>query len=254
MDRSKQRILLKISGEALAGSDSFGIASEVLSRIAHSIKVLTEQQIQIGIVVGGGNLFRGQALRDSGMNAVVADQIGMLATMMNGLAIRDALESSGLSVCLLSSIAVSSVLEPYRQRDAVASLEQGKVVVFVGGTGNPFFTTDTAACLRAIEIQADLIIKATKVDGIYSADPLKNPLAVRYDYLTYDQVIQNNLGVMDLTAVCLVKDHHIPLRVTNIMKPDALLRTAQGLEHLRCLDPGTSWFRHWISCHGENTF
>lgn len=229
MDRSKRRVLLKISGEALAGSNSFGIVSEVLSRIAHSIKLLTEQQIQIGLVIGGGNLFRGQVLRDSGMDAVVADQIGMLATMMNGLAMRDALEASGLSVCLFSSIAVPSVLELYQQRKAVNALEQGKVVVFVGGTGNPFFTTDTAACLRAIEMQADLIIKATKVDGIYSADPRKNPLAVRYDHLTYDQVIQNNLGVMDLTAICLVKDHHIPLRITDIMQPDALLRAVQGL-------------------------
>ena len=184
--------------------------------------------MEVSLVIGGGNLFRGAALSAAGLDRVAADQMGMLATVMNGIAMRDALERTGVRARLLSAIAINGMVEHYNQRHAVSYLTQGETLIFVAGTGNPFFTTDSAACLRAIEIGADLMIKATKVDGVYSADPHKYPDAIKYDHLSYDQVIKQNLSVMDLTAICLAKEHKLPIRVTNMMQPDALFAAIAG--------------------------
>ncbi len=185
--------------------------------------------VEIGVVIGGGNLFRGAALHAAGMERVTGDHMGMLATVMNALAMRDALERAGISTRVMSAIPMSGVVEHYDRRAAIRHLRSGDVVIFAAGTGNPFFTTDSAACLRGIEIDAGLILKATKVDGVYSADPMRVPDAIKYDYLTYDEVLDKKLGVMDLTAICLVRDHDIPVCVFNMQKPGSLLNNVMGL-------------------------
>lgn len=223
-----KRILLKLSGEALAGEADFGIDPKVLSRIALEIGQLVGIGVQVGIVVGGGNLFRGAALQSAGLDRVAGDHMGMLATVMNGIAIRDALERNNIKTRLMSAIPMSGVVDHYDRRAAVRHLQSGDVLIFVAGTGNPFFTTDTAACLRGIEINANLVIKATKVDGVYDADPVKNPAAIKYDYLTFDEVLDKKLGVMDLTAICLCRDHNMPLTVFNMNKQGALLNLVVG--------------------------
>lgn len=229
-DRSPRykRILLKLSGEALAGNQGFGIDPEVLDAIALEIGQLVGIGVQVGLVVGGGNLFRGAALQASGLDRVAGDHMGMLATVMNGLAIRDALERSNIRTRLMSAIPMSGVVEHYDHRNANRHLKNGEVVVFSAGTGNPFFTTDSAACLRGIEINADVVLKATKVDGVFDSDPVKNPSAKKYDRLTYDEVLERKLGVMDLTAICLCRDHNMPLRVFNMNKKGALLSLMLG--------------------------
>lgn len=223
-----KRILLKLSGEALAGDEAFGIKPEVLDRMALEIGQLVGVGVQVGLVVGGGNLFRGAALNAAGLDRVAGDHMGMLATVMNGLALRDALERSNISTHVMSAIPMDGVVEKYDHRRAIRYLTAGDVVIFSAGTGNPFFTTDSAACLRAIEIDADLMLKATKVDGVYSADPVKNPDATRFDRLTYDEVLARQLGVMDLTAICLARDHHLPVRVFDMNDSGSLARAVLG--------------------------
>ncbi len=223
-----KRILLKLSGEALMGDVDYGIDPKVLDRIAVEVGQLVGLGIEVGMVIGGGNLFRGAALHAAGMERVTGDHMGMLATVMNALAMRDALERAGIATRIMSAIPMSGVVEHYDRRAAMRYLKSGDVVIFSAGTGNPFFTTDTAACLRGIEIGAELILKATKVDGVYSADPKLFPNAVKYERLTYDEVIEKKLGVMDLTAICLSRDNKIPIRVFNMNKPGALLSNVMG--------------------------
>ena len=227
-DRKYRRILLKLSGEALTGDADFGIDPKVLDRMAVEVGQLVGLGIQIGMVIGGGNLFRGAALHSAGMERVTGDHMGMLATVMNALAMRDALERANISTRVMSAIPMSGVVEHYDRRTAIRHLQAGDVVIFSAGTGNPLFTTDTAACLRGIEIDADLILKATKVDGVYSADPVTNPDAIKFDKLSYDDIIEKKLGVMDLTAICLSRDHKIPIKVFNMGKPGALLDNVMG--------------------------
>jgi uridylate kinase len=222
-EKKYKRILLKLSGEALMGDAEFGIDPKVLDRIAVEVGQLVGLGIEVGMVIGGGNLFRGANLHAAGMERVTGDQMGMLATVMNALAMRDALERAGIPTRVMSAIPMSGVVEHYDRRTAIRHLQAGDVVIFSAGTGNPFFTTDTAACLRGIEIDAELILKATKVDGVYSADPKLDPQAVKYDRLTYDEVLEKKLGVMDLTAICLTRDNQMPIRVFNMTKPGALL-------------------------------
>lgn len=223
-----KRVLLKLSGEALMGEHDFGIDPKVLDRMALDIGSLIGIGVQVGLVVGGGNLFRGAALNAAGMDRVTGDHMGMLATVMNGLAMRDALERSNIRTRVMSAIPMSGIVEHYDRRRAVRDLKDGDVVVFCAGTGNPFFTTDSAACLRGIEIEADAVLKATKVDGVYSADPYKDPTAEKYDRLTYDEVLDKKLGVMDLTAICLARDHGMPLRVFDMNRSGALTRIVTG--------------------------
>ena len=222
-----QRILLKLSGEAL-GIDGVGIDPEVLDRTALEVGQLVGIGVQVGIVVGGGNLFRGAALHEAGLDRVTGDHMGMLATVMNALAIRDALERANISTVVMSAIPMSGVVEHYDRRLAIRHLTQGRVVIFSGGTGNPFFTTDSAACLRGIEINAEVVLKATKVDSVYSADPMTHPDAVKFDRLTYDEVLERQLGVMDLTAICLARDHKMPLRVFAMEQTGALRNAIVG--------------------------
>ena len=223
-----RRILVKLSGEALMGDGDFGIDPAFIKRLAGEIRAMREFGAEIALVIGGGNLFRGAGLARAGMDRVTADHMGMLATVMNSLALQDALESIGVFVRVQSAIRINQVCEDYIRRRAVRHLEKGRVVIFAAGTGNPFFTTDSAASLRAIEIEADLLVKATKVDGVYDADPVTNPGARRYDHLTYDQVLDQRLGVMDQTAIVLCRDHRLPLRVMNLNEPGALVRIARG--------------------------
>lgn len=223
-----KRILLKLSGEALMGTEGFGIDPKVLDRMSLEIGQLIGIGVQIGLVIGGGNLFRGAALHAAGMDRVTGDHMGMLATVMNALAMRDSLERSNIQTRVMSAITMEGVTEHYDRRKAMRYLAGGDVVIFSAGTGNPFFTTDTAACLRGIEMDADLVLKATKVDGVYNADPMKDPNAERFESLTYDQVLDLKLGVMDLTAICLIRDHKMPLRVFNMNKPGALLNAVVG--------------------------
>ncbi len=227
-DRKFKRILLKLSGEALMGEESFGIDPKVLDRMALEIGQLVGIGVQVGLVIGGGNLFRGAALQDAGLDRVTGDHMGMLATTMNALAMRDALERANIDTRAMSAIPMSGVVDRYDRRFALRCLGNGDVVIFSSGTGNPFFTTDSAAALRAIEIDAELMIKATKVDGVYSADPVKNPDAVKYDTLSYDEVLDKKLGVMDLTAICLCRDHSMPVRVFEMEKPGALVNIVVG--------------------------
>jgi len=223
-----RRVLLKLSGEALMGEMAYGIDPKVIDRLAGEIAELCKQGTEIAIVIGGGNIFRGTGLAASGIDRVTADHMGMLATIMNSLAMQDALERVNLHARVMSALKINQVCEDYIRRRAVRHLEKGRVVILAAGTGNPFFTTDSAASLRAIEIGAELLIKATKVDGVYSSDPLKNKDAIRYDSLNYDEVIERKLGVMDTTAVVLCRDNHMPLRVLDMTKPGALLKAAQG--------------------------
>ena len=229
-DKKYKRILLKLSGEALQGSGDFGIDPRVLDRMALEIGQLVGIGIQVGLVIGGGNLFRSAELSAAGLDRVTGDHMGMLATTMNALAMRDALERSNIPTTAMSAIPMSGVVDRYDRRSAVRCLEQGDVVIFSAGTGNPFFTTDSAAALRAIEVGAELMIKATKVDGVYDSDPMKNPDAVKYDSLTYDDVLDRKLGVMDLTAICLCRDHSMPVRVFEMEKTGALVNIVVGAD------------------------
>jgi len=223
-----KRVLLKLSGEALMGDENFGIDPKVLDRMALEVGQLIGIGVQVGMVIGGGNLFRGAALNAAGMDRVTGDHMGMLATVMNALAMRDALERSNISTRVMSAIPMSGVVEHYDRRRAIRDLKDGEVVIFSAGTGNPFFTTDSAACLRGIEVDADVVLKATKVDGVYSADPMKDPAAVKYDRLSYDEVLDRKLGVMDLTAICLCRDHNMPVRVFDMNKQGALKNIMVG--------------------------
>ena len=227
-EKKYKRILLKLSGEELMGSEGFGIDPKVLDRMALEIGQLVGIGVQVGLVIGGGNLFRGAALNAAGMDRVTGDHMGMLATVMNALAMRDALERTNISSHVMSAIPMSGVVEHYDRRRAIRYLKDGDVVIFAAGTGNPFFTTDSAACLRGIEIDADVVLKATKVDGVYSADPMLNADAELYTHLTYDQVLDRKLGVMDLTAICLCREHNMPLRVFRMSKQGALLNLVVG--------------------------
>jgi uridylate kinase len=224
-----KRILLKLSGEAL-GVDGVGIDPKVLDRTALEIGQLVGIGIEVGLVIGGGNLFRGAALSAAGLDRVTGDHMGMLATVMNALAMRDALERANIHTTVMSSIPMSGVVEHYDRRLAIRHLEEGNVVIFSAGTGNPFFTTDSAACLRGIEIDADIVLKATKVDGVYTADPMLDQTATKYDQLTYDEVLEKQLGVMDLTAICLARDHDMPLRVFAMEQTGALRNAVVGEE------------------------
>ncbi len=227
-DRKYKRILLKLSGEALTGSENFGIDPRILDQMALEIGQLVGIGVQVGLVVGGGNLFRGAALQAAGLDRVTGDHMGMLATVMNALALRDALERSNIATQVMSSIPMSGVVDHYDRRKAIRALSNGDVVIFSAGTGNPFFTTDSSACLRGIEVEAELVLKATKVDGVYSADPMKVPDAVKYERLTYDEVLDKKLEVMDLTAICLCRDHNMPVRVFEMEKQGALLNIVRG--------------------------
>ena len=222
-----RRILLKLSGEAL-GVEGIGIDPKVLDRTALEVGQLIGIGVQVGLVIGGGNLFRGAALNEAGLDRVTGDHMGMLATVMNALAMRDALERANIHTVVMSAIPMSGVVEHYDHRLAIRNLEKGNVVVFSAGTGNPFFTTDSAACLRGIEINADIVLKATKVDGVYSDDPVINPDATKYTELTYDEVLDKQLGVMDLTAICLARDHEMPLRVFDMNETGALRNAVVG--------------------------
>ncbi|MCB1770481.1 MAG: UMP kinase [Candidatus Competibacteraceae bacterium] len=223
-----KRILLKLSGEALMGKDDYGIDTEVIARMAGEVRELRQLGVEVGMVIGGGNLFRGAGLARAGMDRVTADHMGMLATVMNSLAMQDTLERLGVFTRVMSAIRINQVCEDYIRRRAIRHLEKGRVVIFAAGTGNPFFTTDSAASLRAIEINADVMLKATKVDGIYSADPLKDPQAVRYDLLTYDEALARKLQVMDATAIVMCREHDLPLMVFNINRHGDLVRIVCG--------------------------
>ncbi|MBK1719819.1 UMP kinase [Thiocystis violacea] len=223
-----RRILLKLSGEALMGAGAHGIDPDVLERFAREVKGLVDLGVQVALVIGGGNIFRGSGLAARGMDRVTGDQMGMLATVMNALAMQDTLERLGTPVCVMSALRIGQVCEDYIRRRALLHLERGCVVILAAGTGNPFFTTDSAASLRAIEIGADLLIKATKVDGVYSADPVTEPGATFYPRISYDQALREGLKVMDATAIVLCRDHGMPLRVMNINEPGALSRLIRG--------------------------
>jgi len=223
-----KRILLKCSGEALMGNSQFGIDPSILDKIARDVADLIKLGVEVGLVIGGGNLFRGKNLSKAGLGRVTGDHMGMLATVMNALALRDALERIDMPARIMSAIPMLGVVDPYHRRKAMTHLREGHVVIFAAGTGNPFFTTDTAACLRAIEVGADIVLKATKVDGIYSEDPIKNPNAKRYDFLTYKEVLSKGLEVMDLTAICLCADQGMPLQVFDMAAPDALKKIVYG--------------------------
>jgi uridylate kinase len=219
-----KRILLKLSGEALMGEDSYGINRATIQRIVAEIKEVVDQGVQVAVVIGGGNIFRGVAPAAEGMDRATADYMGMLATVMNALALQDAMRHIGLVSRVQSALNIEQVVEPYIRGKAMRYLEEGKVVIFGAGTGNPFFTTDTAAALRSMEMNADIVLKATKVDGVYTDDPNKNPQATRYKTLTFDEAIVRNLKVMDATALTLCRDQKMPLCVFSILKQGALLR------------------------------
>ena len=225
-----RRVLLKLSGEALAGEAHFGLEPEALRTVARGVGELREMGVEVALVIGAGNIFRGAGLVKGGMERVTADHIGMLATVVNALALQDVLERNGSIARVMSAIRVNELCEPYLRRRAMRHLEKGRVVIFAAGTGNPFFTTDTAASLRAVEIEADLMIKATKVDGVYSADPLSDPAARRFVRLDYDQVLQRKLSVMDATAIVMCRDNDMPLRVVDMDRPGALVRAVTGQE------------------------
>ena len=223
-----KRILLKLSGEALVGGGEYGIDPETINRIASEVIELLNAGVEVGMVIGGGNIFRGAGLAATGMERVTADQMGMLATVINALAMQDALEHRGVHARVMSALKINQICEDYIRRRAVRHLEKGRVLIFAAGTGNPFFTTDSAASLRAIEIGADLLIKATKVDGVYSADPMKHADATRYDRLSFDEVLDQRLEVMDATAIVLCRDYKMPLCVLDINKPGALMSAISG--------------------------
>src|SRR5687767_1371263 len=223
-----RRILLKLSGEALMGEEDYGIDPKFLKRVAMEIREVMSLGMQVAVVIGGGNIFRGAGLARSGMDRVTGDHMGMLATVMNSLAMQDAVESLGMHARVMSAIRINEVCEEYIRRRAVRHLEKGRVCILAAGTGNPFFTTDTAASLRAIEINADLLLKATKVNGIYNDDPMKNPNATRYTHLTFDKVLSDRLNVTDATAVVMCRDNRLPLRVFNLNNPGDLPRVVRG--------------------------
>lgn len=223
-----RRVLLKLSGEALMGELDYGIDPQVIQRIATEIATALKTGVEIAIVIGGGNIFRGAGLARAGMDRVTGDYMGMLATVMNALAIQDALESLDVYARVMSALQINEVCEDYIRRRAIRHLEKGRVVILAAGTGNPFFTTDTAASLRAIEIGADILLKATKVDGVYDADPLVNPNAKRYDTVSYDQLLTDKLSVMDATAVVMCRDNNLPLRVFDLTRADALVQAMTG--------------------------
>ncbi|MEZ5545161.1 MAG: UMP kinase [Lysobacteraceae bacterium] len=223
-----RRILLKLSGEALMGDSDYGIDPAVLQRLAREIVEIQSIGVEVGLVIGGGNIFRGAGLASKGMDRVTGDHMGMLATVINALAMQDALEKLGANVRVMSAVKINAVCEDYIRRRAVRHLEKGRVVIFAGGTGNPFFTTDSAASLRAVEIGADLLLKATKVDGVYDADPKKHKGAQRFDALSYDEVIARDLQVMDTAAIALARDSDIPMRIYDITRPGDLRAIVEG--------------------------
>ena len=223
-----QRVLLKLSGEALLGDQAYGIDPKVIQRVASEIAELVAMGVEVGLVIGGGNIFRGAGLAEAGMDRVTADHMGMLATVINALALQDALEREDATARVMSALSIHQVCEDYIRRRAIRHMEKGRVVIFAAGTGNPFFTTDTAASLRAIEIGADVLIKATKVDGVYSADPLKDPDAERYGSLSFDRVLSERLQVMDATAIVMCRDNNLPLVVFNLNNSGDLVRIVAG--------------------------
>ena len=223
-----RRILLKLSGEALMGEDAYGLNREVLIRVTGELREVMATGVELALVVGGGNFFRGVSVGAQGMDRAQADYMGMLATVMNALALQDIFQKSGVPAAVLSGLAVAGVVEGYSRQGALAHLAAGRVVIFAAGTGNPFFTTDTAASLRGLEIGADVVLKATKVDGVYTKDPMRHADAVRYERLTYDEALAQRLGVMDATAIALCREQNLPLRVFSINKPGSLLRIVLG--------------------------
>ena len=228
MSAAYKRILLKLSGEALMGDDAYGINEEVVSRIVSEVAEITRLGVQVGVVIGGGNIFRGMKGAASGMDRATADYMGMLATVMNAMALADAMRRMDLEARVQSALRIDQVVEPYIRGRAIRHLEEGRVVIFAAGTGNPFFTTDTAAALRGAEIGAQIVLKATKVDGIYSADPKKDPQATRYDKISFNEAISKSLAVMDATAFALCRDQKLPINVFSIFKPGALKRVVMG--------------------------
>ncbi len=227
-DNAYQRILLKLSGEALLGQEDYGIDPVIIGRIAKEVLEVCNAGVEVAIVIGGGNIFRGAGLAQSGIDRVTGDHMGMLATLMNSLALQDALEKAGAEARVMSAISVHDVSEDYIRRRATRHLQKGRVVIIAGGTGNPFFTTDTAAALRAIEVGADIVLKATKVDGVYSADPKIHPDARMYEQLSYDTVIESKLGVMDTNAIVLCRDQKMPIRVFNVFGAGNLMKIVKG--------------------------
>lgn len=227
-DKTFGRVLLKLSGEALLGGEQYGIDPHMLARVAAEITELNRLGIQLGIVIGGGNIFRGAGLARAGMDRVTGDHMGMLATLINALALQDALERAGTFARVMSALQIHEVCEDYIRRRAIRHLEKGRVVILAAGTGNPFFTTDTAAALRAIEIGADVLVKATKVDGVYTADPMKDRSASRYEKLSYDKVLTDKLNVMDATSVVMCRDNNLPIRIFDLNTPGALVRVGRG--------------------------
>ena len=223
-----KRILLKLSGEALMGDGDYGIDPVTIGRIADEIKALNRIGVEVGVVIGGGNIFRGAGLAEAGMDRVAGDHMGMLATVMNSLALQDALESRDVYVRVMSAIRINEVCEDYLRRRAVRHLEKKRVTIFAAGTGNPFFTTDSAAALRAIEINAEIMLKATKVDGVYTADPMKDPTATRYDHISFTDALTQNLGVMDATALVMCRENNLPIKVFNIFNEGDLMRIVKG--------------------------
>ena len=223
-----KRILLKLSGEALLGKEDYGIDPNVVSALAAEIIEIAKLGIQIGVVIGGGNIFRGAGLAKSGIDRATADHMGMLATVMNALAIQDSLEKSGGNARVMSAIKINEVCEDYIRRRAIRHLEKNRIVIFAAGTGNPFFTTDSAAALRAIEMGAEILLKATKVDGLYTSDPKKDPTATKYDHVSFDEVLNRKLEVMDATAIALCRDYKMPIRIYNMLAPGELKRLMYG--------------------------
>jgi uridylate kinase len=223
-----KRILLKLSGEALMGDDAFGINRQTIERIVDEISQVVSLGVEMGVVIGGGNIFRGVALGSAGMDRATADYMGMLATIMNALALADVMRQKGLNARVQSALNIEQVVEPYIRPKAIRYLEEGKIVIFAAGTGNPFFTTDTAAALRGTEIGAEMVLKATKVDGIYSDDPKTNPNAQRYDEISFDEAIMRNLKIMDATAFALCRDQSLPITVFSINKPGAMKKVLMG--------------------------
>ena len=226
-----RRILLKLSGEALMGTQSFGIDPAVLERVANEIREVVDNGVQVALVIGGGNIFRGISLSAGGMDRASADQMGMLATVINALALQDGLGKVGIDARVMSALPIHQVCEDYVRRDALRHLDKGRVVIFAAGTGNPYFTTDTAASLRGVEMNADVVLKATKVDGVYSADPERDKSAKKFDHLSYDEVIEKKLGVMDTAAIVLCRDNKMPIRVFNMNTPGALAGIVSGGDH-----------------------
>ena len=227
-DIKYKRILLKLSGEALMGDADYGIDPKVITRLAREAIEVQRSGVEVAIVIGGGNIFRGEGLAKAGMDRVTGDHMGMLATVINSLALQDALEKLGGRARVMSAIKINEVCEDFIRRRAIRHLEKGRITIFAAGTGNPFFTTDSAAALRSIEIGADLLLKATKVDGVYSADPKKDTSAQRFEKLTYDQVIERKLAVMDTAAIALCRDHRIPLRIFDMSREGDLMRIMRG--------------------------